>query len=110
VIGISRSPRLVNRRAWEPRQAASVAADEDGVGVSRRESAEARGCRYVAEGRLTVEHVDGDAVHASCRGSGALHCVGWDRARGWWCSCPARTRCAHLRALQLVTVREANAA
>ena len=68
-----------------------------------RESAEAKGRRYLVEGRLRLRRVECDLVEADCRGGGAIYQLGHDR-RGWWCSCPARGRCAHLVALQLVTV------
>ncbi len=67
-----------------------------------RESVHEKGRRYVGEGRLVVEHVAGGVVRARCRGGGAEYRLGRD-ARGWWCSCPARGRCAHLVALELVT-------
>jgi uncharacterized Zn finger protein len=71
-----------------------------------RENAEAKGARYLREGRLTIERVDEHRVLAICKGTGAVYGVGWDRARGWVCSCPARGRCSHLVALMLVTVRK----
>jgi hypothetical protein len=73
-----------------------------------RENAQAKARRYLAEARLTVEQVDAELVRATCRGSGAVHDVGWTPEFGWSCSCPCPSRrCAHLIALQLVTVREA---
>lgn len=71
--------------------------------VSVRESAQSKGVRYLGEARLTVDRVDHDLVHATCRGQGAVYDVGHDQ-RGWYCTCPARTTCAHLTALQLVTI------
>jgi hypothetical protein len=70
-----------------------------------RESAETKSKRYLIEARLTVLGVDRDRVQATCRGSGELYELGHDPGRGWHCSCPARGRCAHLIALQTVTVR-----
>jgi uncharacterized Zn finger protein len=70
-----------------------------------REDAFAKGQRYLTEGRLTVDHVDATRVLATCRGDGARYDVGWTEEFGWSCSCPALGRCAHLRALMLVTVR-----
>lgn len=65
--------------------------------------------RLLIEGRLTVEKVDINhgMVYATCKGdSGSVYQLGWDpNALEWRCSCPARSTCAHLRALQLVTVR-----
>ena len=71
-----------------------------------RESAEAKGRRYLTEGRPEVELVDGRKVIARCRGADDIWKLGYDpRARAWRCACPARGRCAHLIALQLVTRR-----
>lgn len=67
-------------------------------------TAEAKGRRYLAEGRLLVTAVTGDVVEATCRGDGAVYRLGWHGT--WECSCPARTeRCAHLTALRLVVIR-----
>jgi hypothetical protein len=75
-------------------------------GVSR-ENVFGKGRRYVAEGRLIVRELnehDGTAL-ADCRGDGAFWSLGRDE-RGWWCSCPARGRCAHLYALGLICALE----
>lgn len=69
-----------------------------------REDARTKGVRYVSEGRLTVTRVDGDHVVATCRGAGAIYRCGHNPSRGWWCNCPARSTCAHVHALCLVTV------
>lgn len=74
-----------------------------------RETVEAKGRRYLAEARLTVTAVDGDLVAATCRGQGEQYDLGHDPARGWHCDCPARRSCAHLTALQTVTVRRRSA-
>ncbi len=74
-----------------------------------RESAEAKARRYLCESRLCVLRVDAERVEATCKGSGALYRLGWSAARGWFCNCAARGRCAHLIALQLITVRPATA-
>jgi hypothetical protein len=37
------------------------------------ESAFVKGRRYLAEGRLVVDRVDADCVHATCRGEGARY-------------------------------------
>jgi uncharacterized Zn finger protein len=70
-----------------------------------RENAEAKGRRYLVEGRLTVERVDAAEIRATCRGSGGVHRLGWRQDSGWLYTCPARGRCSHLVALQLVVVR-----
>jgi hypothetical protein len=71
-----------------------------------REPLEVKARRYLGEGRLTVHRVDADGpvVEASVRGSGAVYAVGHDES-GWFCSCPATTRCSHVLALQLVVVQ-----
>ncbi len=69
-----------------------------------REDARAKGRRYLAEGRLVIDHLSGDDVSATCRGAGELHSLGHSPSRGWWCSCAARSICSHLAALQLVTI------
>ena len=63
--------------------------------------------RLLIEGRLNITLRDGDVIRATCRGdSGELYNLGYNPAmRGWDCSCAARSTCAHLRALMLVTVR-----
>lgn len=72
-----------------------------------RESAPAKGRRYVAEGRLVIRelHEHDGTVVADCRGDGAIWSLGRDK-HGGFCSCPARGRCAHLYALGLVTALE----
>ena len=67
-----------------------------------RENAEAKGRRYLLEGRLVIEQVNSRQVVASCRGAGRVYQVTCRRG-AWACTCPALGRCAHLVALQLVT-------
>jgi hypothetical protein len=71
-----------------------------------RESAAIKARRYLSEVRLTVEQADANLGRVVCRGDGPVYETGWTSEFGWSCSCPARRRCAHLIALQLVTVRE----
>ena len=73
-----------------------------------RESVEEKARRYLAEGRVVVELVSEDEICARCRGGGAIYKLGLEGGE-WFCSCPARGRCAHLLALQLVTVASADA-
>ena len=66
--------------------------------------------RLLIEGRLIVTYVDDlDFIQATCRGdSGEVYELGYGSYEGttdWYCTCPARTTCAHLKALMLVTVR-----
>jgi hypothetical protein len=53
------------------------------------------------EGRLVVELAGDGDVRARCRGGGAVYRLGFVDGR-WWCGCPARGRCSHLAALELV--------
>lgn len=76
-------------------------------------NAEEKAHRLLAEGRLTIERVDGGVIVASCRGysGGEIYRLGFDPRDGgeWRCTCEAsskfRRRCSHLIALQLVVVR-----
>jgi hypothetical protein len=72
-----------------------------------RENALAKGRRYVSEGRLVIRSLDedGGTAQADCRGDGAIYTLGYDDL-GWFCSCAALGRCAHLHALGLVTALE----
>lgn len=73
-----------------------------------RETAQAKGLRYLTEHRLTVLRVDKDGVEAECRGDDAVYRPGW-KGETWRCDSSAKTTCAHLFALFAVTVREAAA-
>lgn len=70
-----------------------------------RESAATKARRYLVEGRVVVEVVGTGHLLATVRGDGALHRVTYGRG-GWLCACPARSRCAHLLAVGLVTAPE----
>jgi uncharacterized Zn finger protein len=74
--------------------------------MTARENVDVKAARYLREGRITVTRVDGDLVEAECHGAGEVYRLGHHprHRTGWWCSCPARGRCCHLAALQLVTV------
>ena len=70
-----------------------------------RENFHEKAVRYLGEARLQVRMIDAAEIRATCRGdSGELYEVAYRRG-GWSCDCPARTRCAHLQALMLVTLR-----
>jgi uncharacterized Zn finger protein len=71
------------------------------------ENADAKGARYLTEGRLRLIQVDEDdgIVMAECRGDGRMYTLGYDE-RGWHCDCPALGRCSHLKALGRVVVIE----
>lgn len=70
-----------------------------------RETTADKSRRYLLEHRLIVDHVVADDVHATCRGTGAIHELGHDPNRGWWCTCSPRANCSHLLALMAVTIR-----
>jgi hypothetical protein len=59
--------------------------------------------RILAGGRLKVTSAVGDCITATCFGDTAAYEVGLD-VSGWYCSCPARRECSHVRALRLVVV------
>lgn len=67
-----------------------------------RENVDTKGRRYLLEGRLTIHRVDEHGIRAICRGTETTWELGYSSGR-WWCECPARGRCSHLVALQLVT-------
>lgn len=73
--------------------------------ATQRENVDAKGRRLLTEGRLLVKKVDGRMIVAQCRGDhGEMYDLGHDPKNGQWrCTCPARGRCSHLVALQLVT-------
>ena len=73
-----------------------------------REHPQAKAQRYLTEARVRVLFCDEEngVVTADVRGSGASYTTGRDDERGWWCSCPARGRCAHLHALGLICALE----
>ncbi len=72
--------------------------------MSGRESVAVKAARDLVSARLHIRRADNVGVHATCRGdSGELYRLVHDRGR-WTCSCPARTRCAHLTALARVWV------
>lgn len=77
-----------------------------------RENVDDKGRRLLVEGRLVVERVQGELIVATCRGdSGEVYRLGFDPVRAEWrCTCPAKTRCSHLVALQLVTVKRGGGA
>ena len=72
-----------------------------------REGVDAKGSRYLVEARLRVLQVNEEdgVVMAECRGDGRVYSLGYGQS-GWFCSCPARGRCAHLKALGRVVVME----
>jgi uncharacterized Zn finger protein len=71
------------------------------VRVGNREGAQQKGRRYLLEGRVRIRYVGPQGVRAYVRGQGEIYRVeyGWGR---WSCTCPAKGRCCHLVAVQLV--------
>ena len=69
-----------------------------------RETIDAKGRRYLTEGRLQLLEVSDRTIRATCRGAGEEYALGWNGADGWWCGCPSARSCAHLVALRLVTI------
>ncbi len=66
-----------------------------------------RARRLVSSGRVTVLCVEADRIVADVRGdSGVVRRVLFLRGRGWSCACPARSTCAHIRAVQLLVVTD----
>lgn len=70
-----------------------------------REDAWSKGRRLLVEGRLIVRSAGPQGIRALCRGdSGEFYRLGY-RPGSWYCDCPCPSRCSHLHALMLVTVR-----
>ena len=67
------------------------------------ETVQERGQRYLAEGRLSIQLVQGSTIQATCQGHRNLYRLGHDPEHGWWCSCGPEDPCSHVIALQLVT-------
>lgn len=59
----------------------------------------------LAEGRLTVAHVDGRSAAAMCREGQEAWAVGFEVDRGWYCDRDEAGGCVHIGALQLLTGR-----
>ena len=69
-----------------------------------REDAASKARRLLAEGRVTMRVITTDEIVAEVRGDSArTHSTGWDPG-GWYCDCDARSRCSHVRAVQLVVL------
>ena len=72
------------------------------------ENAEAKGVRYLGEGRLTILRVDERQIEAVCFGdSGEVYRLGYHPG-SWWCDCPALGRCSHMTALMRVSLTPAS--
>ena len=66
-------------------------------------SVEAKAARLVEAGGVQVAVHDQDrteAVVASATDPAEAYAVGWNRAEGWWCGCPARRTCCHVVAVR----------
>ncbi len=79
------------------------------LGYVGKENIRVKGRRLLIEGRLLVVHIDQERIIAFCRGSELIHKCGFERG-SYFCSCPAKSLCSHLVALQLVTRRPDGAA
>ena len=64
---------------------------------------QAKADALLAGGRVTLFLVKFGQVHAEVRGESGPHLVAL-RAGYWECDCPARGQCAHLLAVQRVTI------
>lgn len=70
-----------------------------------RENFHEKAVRYLGEARLQVRTIDAAEIRATARGdSGDVYALGY-RPGGWYCECPAKTRCCHVQALMLVALR-----
>jgi uncharacterized Zn finger protein len=64
-----------------------------------------KAARYLAAGRVLLLEVAPARVAATVRGTAPdPYVVAWTRATDWTCTCPAIGQCAHLAAVQAVTV------
>ena len=78
------------------------------IGRVTRENSETRALRLLLEGRVAIRSVGLRGVLAFVKGdSGSLRTVRFDPGLEWQCSCPARGKCAHVRAvMHVVTVTD----
>ena len=67
-----------------------------------RETAEGKAGRLLVEGAVVVRLAVPEQVTATVRGTSGQHEVSWGRG-GWFCTCPARSTCSHLLAVERVT-------
>lgn len=67
-----------------------------------RETAPVKAGRLLVEGSVVVRLAGPEQVTATVQGSTGQHEVSWGRG-GWFCTCPARSTCSHLLAVELVT-------
>lgn len=69
-----------------------------------RETAQVKAVRLVGSGRVTVRRIEPDLIVAVVRGDSAReYGVSWAPS-GWACTCPALSRCSHVRAVMLVVL------
>ena len=55
---------------------------------------------------MTMRAVGNPRIVATVRGDSAeMYRVEFGVDDGWSCTCPAKTRCAHMQAVMLVTIR-----
>lgn len=65
-------------------------------------NATAKADQYLAAGRVIVTTVEPGSVKATVRGDGHSGHVDYADPAGWFCTCPARSRCCHLIAVRKV--------
>ena len=75
-----------------------------------RESADVKGRRLLTEGRLRVRmagYAGRWPIVAQVTGDSAeVYTVAWDHdEQKWRCTCPAKQRCSHIVALELVVIK-----
>lgn len=70
-----------------------------------RENIESKARRYLIEGRVSIVAAHSHHVTALVTGTENTHHVERESSGRWVCSCPARGRCCHIAACQLVTQR-----
>jgi uncharacterized Zn finger protein len=67
-----------------------------------RETIHEKALRYLRERRVRVTRAQRQRVHARIRGERDVYDASFKRDARSWCTCPARVKCAHLLALELV--------
>lgn len=70
------------------------------VEADRIVSFEERAQQYLLEQSIDVLYADGDYVSALCQGYSKTYRLGYEKQRGWWCSCRIQGECPHLIALK----------
>lgn len=103
----SEEPTSGKKRSSRGRKNAEIASDV----ISRFDQPTwAKAFRLLVEGKVRVTFVSeaGYLIHATVQGDHATYFVdyGLSQQDRWTCSCPARTDCSHMRAVQQVTTEK----